>query len=171
MDAAEVDRLECEINSAIEQAREMAYGLNPAILISHGLKAALEELSRSMAKAFQLDCVCEYPQPVDLPDQDVALHLYRIAQEAMQNAVRHGKARHLVVRLSGHDLIGNMEILDDGVGLPANDFSPGMGLPNMRTRAQAIKGRLEVEPRPEGGTRVACIWPIPSRADSILNLS
>lgn len=163
VDASEVGQLENEINQALDQARDMARGLNPGTLLARGLVAALEDLARSMSRTFQMDCVCA-AAPVVVADQGVALHLYRIAQEAVQNAVQHAKPRQVVIRLTAREGRGCLEVLDDGLGFSPSDSPVGMGLANLQTRAQAIGGRLEIHPRPGGGTAITCTWS--SRGDS-----
>jgi two-component system CheB/CheR fusion protein len=158
VEAAEVAGLEDEINRALEQARDMAHGLNPASLVARGLVAALEDLARGVARTFQMDCVCQCPHPMHIRDQDVALHLYRIAQEAVQNAVQHGRARRIVIALTEGEGCGRLDILDDGVGFCPGTLPAGMGLRNMEARAKAIGGRLAVRPRSGGGTLVNCLW-------------
>ena len=159
LDAAEIGGLENEINQALDQTREMARGLNPATLLARGLVAALEDLARTVSRTFQLECVCATAGPVVVPDQEIALHLYRIAQEAVQNAVHHAKPRQVVIRLAERTGMGCLEVLDDGRGFSPGESPAGMGLANLQTRAQAIGGRLKIRSRPGGGTAITCSWP------------
>jgi two-component system CheB/CheR fusion protein len=93
-------------------------------------------------------------------DSNVATHLYRIAQEAVSNAVRHGLAKHVRLELTtGHDST-TLTVHDDGTGLP-DVFAPptGLGLRIMRYRASMIGAAFTIQNDPGGGTRVACVWP------------
>lgn len=164
VDPAEVEALESELNQALAQARDMAHALNPTNLVGRGLMAALGDLARGVSKSFELECVVESVAPMSVADQAVALHLYRIAQEAVQNAVQHGKARRVVIELTERGGYGRLEVRDDGVGFSTDAIVPGMGLHNLKARARAIGASLDIRPRPGGGTAVACSWS--AKADS-----
>jgi len=88
-------------------------------------------------------------------DEQAAIHLYRIAQEAINNATRHGKARNILVFLEAADHSISLRVLDDGVGV-SESRSEGMGLRIMRYRAQSIGGEVTVERRNGPGTTVSC---------------
>ena len=91
-----------------------------------------------------------------------AKHLYRIAQEAVHNALRHGKPRSILIRLDSDDRGLILTITDDGTGMrEARDRSGGLGMHIMHYRAGIIGGQITVEPGPDGGTRVRCLVPAP----------
>jgi signal transduction histidine kinase len=90
VEASEARALEGQLNQAIKQAYGLALGLNPVKLVARGLMSALEELAAAVESAFQLRCVCQFPKPVPVRDPAMANHLYRITQEAVQNAVKQG---------------------------------------------------------------------------------
>jgi signal transduction histidine kinase len=95
-------------------------------------------------------------------DDSAAMHLYRIAQEAANNAMKHGKARRIVVSLAGGDLETTLRIEDDGVGISkTSNTSGGMGLNIMQYRARLSGGDLQVEALPNGGTIVSCTVRLP----------
>jgi signal transduction histidine kinase len=111
------------------------------------------------------ECLCQAGEDVQVPDEHTAIQLYRIAQEALSNAVRHGRASRVVVSLRVDDGGLRLEIHDDGVGLGGEGASAqGAGLRIMRYRAGTLGGSLEVGPRDGGGTVVRCR--IPGRAAS-----
>ena len=90
----------------------------------------------------------------------MASELYRIAQEAIHNAVQHGRARQITVRLSANGSGTALAVRDDGCGLPADvSRAPGMGLRVMQHRASVIGGQLVLQPRRGGGTEVICRVP------------
>jgi PAS domain S-box-containing protein len=145
-------------NEAIRQGYGLARGLNPVKLPGHGLTLAMKELVASVEAAFGVHCVCECRAPVAIHDQTVANHLYRIAQEAIHNAIKHGKAREIAVTLceqAGELALG---IKDDGVGFPPQtDRKTGMGLQNMKARARMIGAVLEVRAGEPRGAEVSCL--------------
>lgn len=153
-DASEIVGL---INESITQARDLAKGLYPVPLEEEGLETALRSLAASTAKRAALPCEAEIHSRASRIDKTVAVHLYRIAQEALNNAVKHSGARTL--RIDFHADGGRFELAveDDGSGLPrAARSSGGMGLHIMDYRARAIGAVLEVLPGKAGGTRVRC---------------
>jgi len=156
-EASDARALEGQLNKAIEQAHGLAHGLNPVKLVARGLMAALEELAAGVESAFQLRCVCHFPQPVPVRDHIMANHLYRIAQEATQNAVQHGKAKNIRIGLKERGGCIVLTVTDDGVGFPRKvKRKAGMGLQNMQARAAIVGAVLEIRPRKQGGTLVTC---------------
>jgi two-component system CheB/CheR fusion protein len=145
------------VQRAMTQTRELARGLSPVRLEAEGLADALRELAAGTKKVFRCDCRFRCNPPVLVPNHTVATHLYRIAQEAVSNALRHGKARRIDISLAakGHSVI--LTVNDNGMGIPCKlPRRTGMGLHIMRYRAEVIGGALKVEPSARGGTRVVC---------------
>ena len=163
----EVDQtrdIEDLVNQAIRQGYGLARGLNPVQLAGHGLGLALKELAESVGAAFGVHCVCEVRAPVAIGVQTVANHLYRIAQEAIHNAIKHGKAREIAVALSESRGELLLAIKNDGVGLPPRaGRKTGMGLQNMKTRARMIGASLQIRAGESGGTEVTCLLRNPKR--------
>ena len=155
--AADAKRLVDLVEEGISLAREIARGLAPVHLESDGLIDFLEELAMTTRHRLKTECRFEYHGTVHTNDATTAIHLYRIAQEAVSNAVRHGKAKHITIRFSGTAGQLVLTICDDGCGLAAEPHDgKGMGLLIMKHRASMIGGSLAVEPVPVGGTRVTC---------------
>jgi PAS domain S-box-containing protein len=90
---SEAGSIEQQLNSAIRQAHLLARGLNPVKMVGRGLVSALEELAAGVQAAFKVRCVCDFPESLAVRDHAIAHHVYRIAQESIQNAVKHGQAR------------------------------------------------------------------------------
>jgi PAS domain S-box-containing protein len=156
-DASRVGEIAKQVREAISQTRLLARGLSPVVLESEGLMSALQELADYTERMFRVECKFICPQPVLVHDHTTATHLYRIAQEAVSNAVRHGKARHLTIVLVRNSERINLEIKDDGVGIPQEwRKAKGMGLRIMQYRAAMVGGTLTVQQRSEGGSLVAC---------------
>ncbi|MFH1143191.1 MAG: CHASE domain-containing protein, partial [Candidatus Eisenbacteria bacterium] len=145
------------MKEAIAQVRRIARGLAPVEMAEEGLAAALERLAADSQSLFGVACRFEAGSPVLIYDSAVAINLYHIAQEAVSNAARHASPREIVVRLESDGARGELRIEDDGSGMPAGATSKGgMGLQIMRYRTDLIGGRLEIMPRPSGGTIVKC---------------
>lgn len=171
-EAATAEEITRMIREADEQARHLARGLVPVELGADGLGAALERLAESAQQMFGLRCALELhiDEAAPLPDPETATNLYRIAQEALSNAVRHGAARQVSIALtvSGERL--RLHIHDDGSGIPENIASfpyahhQGMGLHIMHYRARIVGGSLDVRPGPAGGTTVVFTRPPSSDA-------
>ena len=159
--AAEIAKL---VRSAISHTRDLARGLSPVVLESDGLMAALQDLAENTQQRFSLSCRFECAPPILIHDNAVATHLYRIAQEAVGNAIKHGQARHIVIRLKTAPPRIALTIHDDGVGLPATlPKHKGMGLRIMQYRAGKCGGSLAAQPDPGGGTRVVCSFFTPNQ--------
>ncbi len=161
-EARDAERLVKLLDDGVELTRSLARGLYPVELESAGLMAALDEFARGTKTRTQTPCVFYCPSPVPVRDAAAAMHLYRIAQEATNNAIRHGHARLVSITLEMREDRVDLHIDDDGRGLPPADQrgSGGMGLRIMANRAQIIGATLTTARRAEGGTRVACSWPI-----------
>jgi two-component system sensor kinase FixL len=156
-EASDAHAIEGLLNGAIEQARNIARGLHPVDLEARGLMSALQELTGSVANLYGVCCSCEFRHPVLVHDHLVATHLYRIAQEAINNALRHGRATRISVRLFGRKDRLVLKIQDDGSGFPSRPVrKSGMGLHLMNYRARAIGASIEVGPGPVDGTVVTC---------------
>ena len=110
---------------------------------------------------FHIRCAFECEKPLRIHDENLATHLYRIAQEAVSNAIRHGKARNILIGLSGRSGTGTLTIRDDGEGFPKKPANaPGVGLSIMNYRADMVGGSLKVQPNEGRGITVTCIFPI-----------
>ena len=145
------------INEAVAQSRNLARGLHPVEPEPNGLMAALESLAARTKKLFQVRCHFSCRRPVLIPDNTVATHLFRIAQEAVTNAIKHGKPGHIEISLTRTPARISLAVKDDGSGMPARRRKKaGMGLHIMRYRAGMIGGSLAVQKEPGGGTTVVC---------------
>jgi two-component system sensor kinase FixL len=156
-EAKTVQRIGEILDDAITEARAISRGLFPVQLEADGLKVALEQLAASAGSRLKINCRSDCPQPVLVNDNIVATHLYRIAQEAVTNAVKHGKASSIVIQLRAIENRIELKIADNGIGIPASRATNGgMGLHIMNYRARTIGGSLQIERAPDGGTVVFC---------------
>jgi signal transduction histidine kinase len=153
------------VEGAIDLTRSIAKGLFPLELEGEGLPAALMELSRVIQKRNRIVCEFECDSPVRLPDSTLATHLYRIAQEAVTNAIKHGHVSRITIELSVSGPSLTLSIKDDGIGLPESLLeNRGLGLRIMSSRAGMIGASLLVNNDPSGGTLVTCRLPMASGA-------
>ena len=144
-----------ELNqSAIEKARTLARGLCPVHLVAHGLLTALENIAYHTETAFDLECCVEGDERVVVADNTVATHLYYIAQEAVQNAVKHARASGIMISLTQDQSKINLSIRDDGRGLPGYIAPGGIGLQIMQYRANIIGATFKALSNPGSGTTI-----------------
>jgi PAS domain S-box-containing protein len=156
--AARAGEIAGHVREAIRQTRLLARGLSPVTLESEGLTSALQELASNTEKIFQVDCRFECEPLVRVQDPARVTHLFRIAQEAVSNAIKHGKAARIVIRLTRQRDAIVLVISDNGSGFPETaPKQKGMGLRIMQSRAGMIGGTLSVENNPEGGARIICV--------------
>jgi PAS domain S-box-containing protein len=157
-EAAKIVRM---VNDAIDNTRQLARGLHPVAAEPQGLMSALRKWANEVEVLFQIRCSFHCDTPVYIPDTNAATHLYRIAQEAVNNAIRHGKSKNIVIRLAERGGTAVLTIQDDGGGFPAKPTTaPGVGLSIMNYRADMIGGSLKVQPNDSRGITVTCMFPI-----------
>ena len=148
------------VREAISQTRSLARGLSPVTLESEGLMSALQELAENTGKIFGVVCQFHCDPPVSVSDHAVATHLFRLAQEAVANAIKHGRAKRISIRLTGDRGRVILKVDDNGTGFPVEIFkSKGMGLRIMQSRAGMMDGTLAIEHNPGGCASVICSVP------------
>jgi PAS domain S-box-containing protein len=156
--AGDIARL---INDSVQDARDLARGINPIEIDSAGLMSALQELAERTRAGAHIELRCDPPVLVSSPD--VALHIFRIAQEAVNNALRHARATRILIDLSENHGLATLRVSDNGAASSeetAPDAVVGIGI--MKYRAQAIRGELSVETIEGTGTTITCTFPNPS---------
>ena len=157
-EAAAADRVVALVEESIELTRRLARSLHPIELEANGLADALQNLAANISKAFGVSCrfVNSGATVVTSPEADT--HLYRIAQEAVSNAIRHGRARNVVIALDAAGEKTMLTVTDDGAGLPADARAKkGMGLRIMDYRAGMVGATFDIQNLPAGGTRAVCV--------------
>lgn len=156
-DAARAGELVQLISRAIEETRQLSRGLHPVSLDENGLMTALQSLAAATDSIPGISCRFECDRPVLVRDTSMAVHLYRIAQEAVSNAIRHGQARQIAITLTSNHSHATLAIVNDGRKFPKRlPRKRGMGLQVMGYRAEVIGGILKVQQGPAGGTEVTC---------------
>jgi signal transduction histidine kinase len=162
-EAVEAAKIVNLVNQAIHKTRELARGLLPVVADAQGLMSALEQWAGEVEDLFAVTCRFQCLAPVLIHDDTMATHLYYIAQEAVNNAIKHGHARQIVIRLTAVAHQGTLTIQDDGCGI--GNIVPGtkgVGLHLMNYRARMVGGSLEVHRVKTGGTMVTCLFPVDS---------
>ena len=156
-EAAEITDL---IRDADQYARDLARGLTPVDLEASGLSEALRRLSHNAERLFDVECVFEEAGTTLVHNSQAATHLYRITQEAVSNAVRHGEAERIrIILAGGRDQI-RLRVYDNGSGFDvAQAQNGGMGLRIMQYRARVIGGSFDVSSTVDRGTTVTCTLP------------
>ncbi len=154
-DAAEIVTL---LGRALADMRRQAHGLYPVELERQGLSFAIEELALTYRDRYGISCVFTQEGKLPVMDKRAALHIYRIIQEATHNAVRHGHAKRICIRLMRSGTVLTIEVEDNGRGIRLRKLMPGMGITIMRYRASVLAGLLEIQRVKTGGTlvRVTC---------------
>ena len=155
--AAEIAKL---VNEATVQARALAKGLYPIDLSADSLTSALHELASTTKKLFSVNCDFICDNHILFDDGATAVHLYRITQEAINNAIKHGQTKNIKVTLNSCSDTSTLTVLSDGMDFPEEiESASGMGLHIMQHRADLIEGSLNIRKNNSGGTIVTCIFP------------
>jgi signal transduction histidine kinase len=146
------------LDEAIAEARRMSRAMMPVVLEQKGIAYALEDLIKQAGAAGRARCTSRIALRGRIPDPSKANHLFRIAQEAVQNALKHAKAENITLELVDDGKGLELKVEDDGVGvfLPSGASRSGMGLRTMEYRARAIGAELRIEPGRPRGTIVRC---------------
>jgi len=169
-EAADAAHVVALVEEGIDLARNLARGLYPVEMEAEGLMGAFQELSANITRSGRFRCIFQCQRPVLIEDDATATHLYRIAQEAVRNAMQHAKCKRVDITLSESGGTLKLIVEDDGVGLPETPLPGGhLGIRIMAHRASMIGGSFSVEPAPTGGTIVTCSLPKVSRPDKHAN--
>ncbi len=150
------------IEDGISLSRKMAKGLQPVEMHAGGLMQALQDFAAATTELFKVNCTFECDAPILFTDVSAADHLYHLAREATVNAIKHGRAKNVVISLEDRDDGEVLTVTDDGIGIP--EPAPrkgGMGLTIMAQRAKLIGGRFEIKRATPTGTTVSCYLPHP----------
>jgi signal transduction histidine kinase len=159
-EAAAADQLANMMENAIELTRVLSRSLRPVDMKVEGLVDGLRELAASVSAGGKVNCTLECPEIISLETVEANVHLYRIAQEAVNSAIRLGYARNIVIELTAETGWITLTVTDDGNSLASDDWiKDGLGRQIMNYRADMIRATLKVELPPRGGTRVTCSLP------------
>lgn len=147
-----------QAQNAVRHCKQLAQSMLPFELETNGLISALQAFAPRIATTYKISCDFMCPDEIVIGDASLALNLYRIAQEAVNNAIRHGGARHLTISLALEEGLLRLSVRDDGCGFADVDAklasAPGMGIKIMQYRAKQFGATLEFVPCAEGGIEV-----------------
>lgn len=157
--AERVDKIATGLSEAIDRARMLARGLAPVALEANGLASALQELTDGVGKLFGIECSFESKGRIAINDALAATHLYRITQEAINNALKHGRPSRLLVSLKKAGAKATLMIQDNGAGFSTDgQYAKGMGLRTIAYRAGMIGADLQIKSEPGQGTQIICTF-------------
>jgi PAS domain S-box-containing protein len=158
-EAEQAEQISELVSRSVAQTRSISHGLCPVELKEEGLMEALREMASRVESLYGVPCRFDCGEAILISDATVATNLYHIAQETVNNAVKHARATRLGVRLSRADGTILLAVEDNGIGLPEMPEAGGMGLRIMQYRADVIGALLKIERPDGGGTRVVCSIP------------
>lgn len=160
-DVSYIDKISTQVNQAIEQMHVLAKGLDPIDLERNGLILELEKLAIHVQSTYGISCTVECGEGFSTGDSSVAINLYRVAQEAITNAIKHAKPKNIKIGLIAEDGHWKLILANDGLEFPEDlTTGDGMGLRIMQHRADMINGSLNIRRRVNGGTIVTCTFPL-----------
>ena len=167
--AADAVRIQGYVSDALDQARTISRGLIPVTVDPGELAPALDHLCEAAGQSLDVEIAFEASGPFAVASSERAGHLYRIAQEALANAARHGEAHRVTVTLTEDGSEGTMIIRDDGIGITddALEAGGGLGMRTMAYRARRVSGTLDVQQHPDGGTQVRVRFPLVLAEDGV----
>jgi PAS domain S-box-containing protein len=170
-EAVEAARIVSLVNEAINKTRELAHGLLPVVSDAQGLMSALKRWAADVEDLFSITCRLQMDEPVLIHDSNMSTHLYRIAQEAVNNAIKHGQAKNIAISLAGGNGKGTLRIENDGASLPERSVNDsGMGMQIMNYRARMIGGSLKVESGGNHGVTITCTFPLARNKERLMEV-
>ncbi len=155
-EAESADEICALINESIATTRNLAKGLFPVELEENGFVVALQELISTLEHQSRIPCSFAYPSSVLISDNSLASNLFRIAQEAVTNAIKHAHPGRVCIELREENGTVFLAVRDDGIGLPDNIRGKGIGLMTMKYRANIMGAKLSIKRGRDGGTVVSC---------------
>ncbi len=157
-----IERVRKIVADVLDEVKLLAHTVHPRVLDDMGLPAAIRLLGREAEQRSNVQVVVESQMEDEQIDQSSSSTVYRVAQEAVSNALRHSRARNLTIRLATSGANTRLAVEDDGTGFDiaaAEERRPGMGLFTMRERAELVGGSLSIDSHPGRGTRVVATVP------------
>jgi signal transduction histidine kinase len=157
-EAKDVEEINALITQGINHTRRLVKGLCPVDIDTDGLIVALEDLTSNIEKVFNVTCTFEHDDSLHITDNITTTHLYLIAQEAVNNAIKHSRADKIEVSILEKDGFIDLQIRDNGIGIEKLlDRKKGMGINIMKYRARVINAALDIHPNMDRGTSVSCL--------------
>ncbi len=153
-----LNKIKKYLNNTLKYVRNLSKGLNLSFEET-GLKFALQELTEQMLELYGLKIDLKYNNRKKIVDEKISTNVFRIVQEALNNAVKHGNAKKAIINLNEKDNMITLKITDFGTGFPPNPNKRGMGLKIMEYRASEIDGSFRINKDISKGTEVVCKFP------------
>lgn len=161
--STEITRL---LKTAMSEARDLSRGLGTSGLAELGLVGALEALAQNLERMFAIQCTFKCFSDFPALTKSREMHLFRVAQQAVQNAVEHGRATHIEITLEANRPTATMRVLDDGLGITGDlSNSGGIGMHTMNHRAGVIGGSIQLQPRTPKGAELICEFSLQEPGD------
>lgn len=135
-----IDHIQTSLDESIETSRDISHELMPPVLRKFGIQSAMEELQNSINRTGVVNLNIANEVEWELKDDMQNLHLYRIIQELVQNALKHAKAKFVNIVFEKKQTVLSLQYTDDGVGFPKDKETTGLGLDNLETRVQVLNG-------------------------------
>ena len=158
-EAVRAAKINALLDSAITQARNLSHALCPVNLAGDGLAVALRALAGGVSHSSGVVCGADCSETVFIHDYAVATHLYRIAQEAVQNAIKYANPTQILIRLAQNGNTILLSITDNGLGSDAGEERNfGIGLSIIKYRTRMAGGRVQVQQSSSGGTIISCTF-------------
>lgn len=154
----DLNKIKKYLNNTLKYVRNLSKGLN-LTFAETGLKFALTELTEQMKELYELDVELQYEKRRDIKHEKISTNVFRIVQEALNNAVKHGNAKKAIISIKEEDNHIILNIIDHGNGFPPNPNTRGMGLKIMEYRASQIGGSLRIEKKGRKGAEIICKFP------------
>jgi signal transduction histidine kinase len=170
-DRRRIEDMKSLLESVMTEAREISYNLMPSVLLDFGLAPALELLAEQTSRRSRIKIAFHASGLNERLDPQLEVGLYRIAQEALNNVVKHAQAKEAVVQIVRRPDSVTLSIEDDGRGfeaqhsMPSVDMKRGIGLSGMRERALSFKGKFTIDTSPGGGTGIIVEIPVANHGD------
>ncbi len=158
-EAEHVQAIARVLDDSVGEIHALAQGLSPPSLSPEAFAGALQDLVHQVRASSPVECELRHDDHAQPDDDATSAQLFRIAQEAVTNALRHARARHIGIELGSSGGTLQLVVRDDGIGMPAGRGAEGMGLTIMRHRAELIGGSISVTAAPGSGTVVVCAVP------------
>jgi PAS domain S-box-containing protein len=145
------------VSCAISKTRGLAKGLCPVDLDENGLVAALIDLTENVSKIFSKECILDCKPELKIASNTIATNFYHIIQESVNNAIKHGEAERIVIKLLSDDAGLTLRVKDNGKGFNPEGGTKGLGLRIMKFRASGINGILKINSSKGKGTVISCV--------------
>jgi len=162
-DAQNAAKVTAMVNQAISKTRDLAHGLYPVEIEETGLYAMLQQLAHNVESLYQISCKFICAEEDVTGDSLTTINLFRISQEAISNAIKHGKATKIILKMTAKPELTMLEISDNGCGIDHSKTQgdkSGLGMHTMQYRASLLGASLRILPLPSGGTSVTVNLPV-----------